>query len=285
MTEEVQRISTSVEVPFDEMEHFCEGITAGSADAAIGRIVHMFTPDTENLREQMRNLYAEHPLHGMIKVTMADEFPRARIGRVQDDEGGRLVMHMHRHMALESLFLRHAMNRLLARYSLTPESFVELLHRSEFFDVERKPLLVAGVKHYMAEEHASCAHLLIPQIEHLLRRLLESLGGVTVSFHSETQTYREKDLGTILRDSLIEQFWLAKAKRDVALYLRVLLTDQRGLNARNYICHGLYSADRFDFAITDRLMHILMLLSLLRVEQRPAACDDEVAVSSHEGHP
>jgi hypothetical protein len=100
---------------------------------------------------------------------------------------------------------------------------------------------------------------------------LGSLGGITVSLDSESKSYREKELGTVLRDPLMAQFWKQSAKRDIALYLRVVLTDQRALNVRNRICHGLCEPDWFTPQITDRLMHILMLLSLLRMEQPDAA--------------
>jgi hypothetical protein len=64
----------------------------------------------------------------------------------------------------------------------------------------------------------------------------------------------------------MEQFWKQAAKRDVALYLRVVLTDQRALNIRNRLCHGLCKPDCFTPKITDRLLHILLMLSLLRME-------------------
>ena len=214
---------------------------------------------------------AQHPLMSMIQVTIADEHTRARVGGIQDDEPGRLVMHMHQHMAFEALFLRQALNRLVTRYDLSAEQLVDLLYRSQLFETERKPLLIAGVKYFMAGEHASGTHVLIPQIEHLLRRLLGGLGGITVSFDSQTKTYREKDLGSVLRDPLMELFWKQAIGRDIALYLRVVLTDQRGLNVRNQVCHGLCKPDWFGPHISDRLMHILMLLSPLRMQQRDTA--------------
>lgn len=263
---EMRKISTSVEISNDEMEQFCQGITDGSVEAAVDRIVDTFAPDAENLRKQMHDQFAKHPLMGMIKVVIADEFTRAQIGGVQDDEAGRLVMHMHQHLAFESLFLHQAIERLFSRYQLTSDQFVDLLYRSQLFEDDRRLLLLAGVQHYVDGDHASCAHLLIPQIEHLLRRLLGRLGGITVSLDSVSRTYREKDLGAVLRDPLMEQFWKQAAKRDVALYLRVVLTDQRALNIRNRLCHGLCKLDCFTPQITDRLLHILLMLSLLRME-------------------
>lgn len=277
---EMGKMSTSMEISNDEMEQFCEGITDGSVEAAVERIVDTFAPDSEQLRTQMHEIAAKHPLMSMIQVTIADEHTRARVGGIQEDEPGRLVMHMHQHLAFESLFLHQAIERLFSRYQLTSGQFVDLLYRSQLFEDDRRALLLAGVQHYVGGDHASCAHLLIPQIEHLLRRLLGSLGGITVSLDSVTRTYREKDLGAVLRDPLMEQFWKQAAKRDVALYLRVVLTDQRALNIRNRLCHGLCNPDCFTPQITDRLLHILLMLSLLRMESGgPTSAPPETPLS------
>ncbi|MHB1158192.1 MAG: DUF4209 domain-containing protein [Phycisphaerales bacterium] len=252
-------INTNLAIPF------CEGITEGGFEAAVSRIVRKFIPNSEHLRKEMHKQAGEHPLMSMIQVTISDEFIRARAGGVQDDESGRLVMHMHQHLAFESVFLRLALERLVSRYNLTAEGLVDLLFRSELFPAKRKPLFVLAVTHYLAGDHTSCAPLLVPQIENLLRQLLRSIGGVTVSLDNETHIYREKDLGIILRDSLMEAFWKQATQLDIALYLRVILVDHRALNARNRICHGLCDADWFTSQITDRLIHILLLLSQPRI--------------------
>jgi hypothetical protein len=47
-------------------------------------------------------------------------------------------------------------------------------------------------------------------------------------------------------------------------YLRAILTDQRGWNVRNRLSHGLYNSRFFARHSADRVVHILMLLSLIR---------------------
>jgi hypothetical protein len=268
MAGEMRPVEVSYQVSGEEMEQFCQEITEGGPQTAFGRIAVHFAPDAEHLLNEMHAIAAQHPLMSMMAMTISDEFTRARIGGVLDDEAGRLVMHMHQNLAFESPFLHEAISRLFSRYGLTADQLVDLICGSQLFEVERKPLLLTGIKHYLASDHASCAHIFIPQIEHLLRVLLRNLGGITVSLDSESKSYREKDLGTILRDPLMEHFWKQLAKRDIALYLRVALTDQRGLNVRNRVCHGLCEADWFTPQITDRLLHILMLLGLLRIEKQ-----------------
>ena len=51
---------------------------------------------------------------------------------------------------------------------------------------------------------------------------------------------------------------------DIAFYLRVVLTDQRGWNLRNNICHGLSSADLYTKSVVERIIQIFLLLAQLR---------------------
>jgi hypothetical protein len=50
-------------------------------------------------------------------------------------------------------------------------------------------------------------------------------------------------------------------------YLRMLLTDPRGWNIRNTICHGLAPSSSVNMAVADRIVHAALLLSLLREER------------------
>ena len=54
---------------------------------------------------------------------------------------------------------------------------------------------------------------------------------------------------------------------DLALYFRVVFTDQRGWNVRNEVCHGLASYGLFSSIVADRLMHILLVLAQLRLKE------------------
>jgi hypothetical protein len=61
-------------------------------------------------------------------------------------------------------------------------------------------------------------------------------------------------------DSLIVKVF----DKDAALYFRVLLTDQRGWNIRNNVCHGIIPFSAFNRAMSDRLIHALLCLALVR---------------------
>ena len=52
---------------------------------------------------------------------------------------------------------------------------------------------------------------------------------------------------------------------DFANYLRILLTDNRGWNLRNDICHGIASPQLFNKMTSDRIIHALLCFGVFRI--------------------
>jgi len=48
------------------------------------------------------------------------------------------------------------------------------------------------------------------------------------------------------------------------LYLKTLLTDSKGLNLRNNVCHGISNSNILDsFLLADRVFHVIICLSIM----------------------
>ncbi|MBS3788831.1 DUF4209 domain-containing protein [Candidatus Bipolaricaulota bacterium] len=76
-------------------------------------------------------------------------------------------------------------------------------------------------------------------------------------------------LGSILESSRALPFSFGEAGEDMVLYLKMLLTDPRGLNLRNKVCHGLgNTANLCNYQVADRIVHVLLCLSLIRFEEK-----------------
>ena len=54
---------------------------------------------------------------------------------------------------------------------------------------------------------------------------------------------------------------------DAGFYFRVLLTDQRGWNIRNKVCHGMIPPEQISKGVADRLLHVLLILAILRLNE------------------
>ena len=51
---------------------------------------------------------------------------------------------------------------------------------------------------------------------------------------------------------------------DGAYYLRLVLTNQLGLNLRNLMCHGIATPQHFGYNAAAWLLHVLFMLSAIR---------------------
>jgi hypothetical protein len=59
----------------------------------------------------------------------------------------------------------------------------------------------------------------------------------------------------ILDETLRKDTVIKVLTENLVKCLRVLLTDQRGWNLRNEVCHGMLHPERLGIAVTDRLFH------------------------------
>jgi hypothetical protein len=122
--------------------------------------------------------------------------------------------------------------------------------------------LAAGIGAYLDADFVKAIHVLVPQIEHVMRRLLALLGRPTSKhLRSNLGVMQEKSLDDILTDPAVR----ACLPDDVWRYLSVLLTDRRGWNVRNRLAHGLMMPGEFNSQVADYVLHALLTLAFIRV--------------------
>ncbi len=109
----------------------------------------------------------------------------------------------------------------------------------------------------------TAVHLLIPQIENALRVLLEKASG-SVLKTARGGGFHFKVLDDLLRDPLLVQVF----GEDIVFYFRVLLVDPRGWNLRNRVCHGHCDVSEFGSYMSDRIIHVLLCLALVRKKEQ-----------------
>jgi Domain of unknown function (DUF4209) len=91
-----------------------------------------------------------------------------------------------------------------------------------------------------------------------MRILLVSLGIPASKPGAVVETMQMKNLGDILWEPRIREF----VPEDLRLYFTALLTDARGHNLRNRLCHGLLTHEELRRPINDRVIHVLLCLGL-----------------------
>ena len=134
--------------------------------------------------------------------------------------------------------------------------------RSNLIKKDRQTVIEKGVQLYLDGDAVTACHLLMPQIEHAICMLAVKKNAQALRRQREGKGYTLQ-----LMDKLFDVKEIKDALGDdVVFYLRAFLTEQRGLNLRNDLCHGLMNPLYFDINKADRIIHVLLLLGGLNVE-------------------
>lgn len=262
---EMQTISTEISIPSDRLEQFTDEITAGPLHDALTRIAWQFLPMHERTVQEIHEQAKKTPLQSLFRQVIQDPdgHPVAEIGPLAEDLEGHIARHISHSMRFDSVLLRKALEVLQKRHGAFTDGVLEYLYESPVFSPHQKTLLAAGLEALASNNQTAAAHILVPQIEGSLRSLLQLIGG-PIYQQGRYGGLAKKTLGQILQNAGVEQ----ALGRDTMQYLRIVLVDPRGWNLRNDICHGLATGETFNAVITDRLLHVLLLLAQVRAQAR-----------------
>ncbi len=260
--------SISREIPKEEVEKVFDELTEGDLESSFARISINFLPRLEDIKKQLEDMQKNAKLLSMIpQSVMGNQQVIARAGSIEADPEGRQMLQMSQHIQGMSNLLGGAIDWMRDKYEFSPETMRSFLCKSLLFEESRLPLFDRAMEAYLADDHITVIHVLIPQIEHALRNLLGILGKPTNKHRrADRSVMIEKSLNEILEsEPVIPQF----LGEDFVFYLRVFLCDPRGFNLRNNLAHGLMEPRNFNRGISDRLLHIVWSLAFVQeVESR-----------------
>lgn len=261
---ELKSFSYTMEVPKEKLEQYIAALTEGELDVALKRITAHFIPKKSEVEKQLKELASKAPVAFLIPHELQDDMgrPLAKVGSLEEDLLGHTVKQMSQNMGIESIFLRQALEALVKKYPAFENLCLDYLFRSPIFKDDRKPIIQQGLKEYIDGHHMEAVHLLIPQIENALRVLVETAGG-SILKPARGGGFHLKVLDDLLREPIVTQVF----GEDMVFYFCTLLVDQRGWNLRNCVCHGLCDASEFGPRMSDRIMHVLLCLALVRKKE------------------
>lgn len=260
----LRRVTHEIEIPRERFEQLEQAVAGGTLDESLGRIARLFLVDPDHVEQEVQRLAREFPLQGLFRQVHVDAHGRVEsaVGGVQEDLRGRVIVQMARSLGLASVFLHHALDTVSSRFSVSADSLADTLCLSPVFRAEQRPFLLRAMRAYIEEDWLSFIHVLVPQIENAIRTLVILRGGSHLKPHRQGgMVYRPLD--DLLRDATVG----AMLGDKVVHYLQVVLTDQRGLNLRNEVCHGYGPVEMFGPQTADRLLHVALVLGQLRPEK------------------
>ncbi|MET3382258.1 hypothetical protein ABIC46_004702 [Variovorax paradoxus] len=140
---------------------------------------------------------------------------------------------VHIHYGVQSSIVP-ALRQVLLEHFINGEDLVNIVAQSGMIPAERVPLVARGLKAGFDGDFIVALHLLVPQLEHLVRMHLQNKGAKTITTDAEG-LQMEAGLSSLVKLPEME----AVFGPDLAFEIRALFCDGFGPNLRNELAHGL----------------------------------------------
>lgn len=220
-------------------------------------------------KEEMIKTVEEMPsLAGILMPTMIvnEGNPIAESNTPED----RLQFDIHQFYQIQIIqeiaYIRQIMKELIEKGMFSKDNVMDFFfNNTNVFSDRSLKYIEDGVERYFKADFVGVIHVLIPQIEAILRSMMQKLQIATTI--RDRDGIREGDLGSYLRNPLVEQRILGE---DFAMWLRIFLTEKAGgLNIRNYLAHGLIEFHRLTPDVASGILFVFLRLGSLQVMQKP----------------
>ena len=177
--EDMKTFSAEIKIPDEKVDLYLKAMTEGTLFDVLTRIAGLFLPDPDQLENQVANLTKDALIQHLTSQSIFDHEGRtvAKIGSADDDLSGQIVMQLSQNMQLSAGFLRMVIEKLQADLSPTLDDFLDYLFASPVFDPARRKMIAKGLEAYLQGDCLVATHVLVPQIENVLRYLLRLTKG------------------------------------------------------------------------------------------------------------
>ena len=133
-----------------------------------------------------------------------------------------------------------AFEQFLVEHTINKEYLISLCLNSSIVPRDRALLWAEGLYFGFEKNFLVSTHLLIPQIEHLIRVLLKQQG-IKTTVLEPTGIEIEKGLSTLIEEPKLEEL----IDTNLINEFKLLLTKSIGYNLRNNVAHGLSTENTF----------------------------------------
>lgn len=201
----------------------------------------------EKIREFSEKMLREHPLQALFAAThmsrdgrVIAKRPGMGFGDVNSDEyKTTLWAEMVKHYGMElGLIVQGeiwpALEILRLEHRLRAEDFIAIASSSPIVPTDRKRLMGRALFAGYDNDFVAALHILVPQIEHMVRWHLKVVGVKTTTLDKDGLE-NENGLSTLMEIPEVTQIF----GEDLAFELKALFCDAFGPNLRNELAHGL----------------------------------------------
>lgn len=234
------------------VENARKSVTGKSAQEALLAFANLHRgADVEELRGTVLERMRQHPLQSLFSSTVVSRDGRVIAKRPAMSLGIELTEDYEINVRAEMIRdygimvgvlvqgdIWPALEVLLLEHRLREADFIDLARHSPIVPKERAGLFGKALFAGYERDFVTALHLLIPQIEHLVRVHLKQAGAKTANLDKDG-IENENGMSTLMDLPESEQVF----GKDLAFELKSLFCDSFGPNLRNELAHGLLDED------------------------------------------
>ncbi len=197
----------------------------------------------KKIRDHSQELLIQYPLQSLFKSTYLSsdgrviaQSPSAYFdGKNEEVLWAKIVQSytMDIEIIVPGLILP-ALQIIRLEHRLCEEDFISLAQYSPIVPIGREHLIGKALFAGFDDDFAAALHLLVPQLEHLVRCQLKQVGATTTNI-DKYGIENENGLSTLMDNDQVHKIF----GEDIAFEIRALFCDPFGPNLRNEIAHGL----------------------------------------------
>jgi len=261
---EMKRVWIPIRIDAENVDRFTRAVLdVDDPYVALFQVAWHTLPNVEWIRKQLAERAEGFLIRHLVPTSITGDngLPLAVVNTYEANEHGNLVVETARAMNFDSVYLLNGLDEWKKKFCLEGIQETPQLYDSLLIVEDRIPFFRDGLGAYEAGDYLKTIHVLIPQVENCLRRLLELLNlSPTKSSDEGDGTYELKNMYDCLaekgvREALEDKVWY---------FLKALYVDDRGLNLRNLISHGIAEYDAFNKLNAALVVQSIVLLSIVR---------------------
>jgi hypothetical protein len=263
---EMKTITVPMQISREKLEQWANSIMGQTLEQALGLIALQCMVKKDEIEKTLKDMVDNAPLLSMMPFVAIgpDGFKTSTIKSVEDDFPGRSIQEGARRFQVNAVFLSFALARLKEKYGCDLDALVAYLQGAPAFSGIKEALLREGLAAWVADDPVKAIHVLVPQVEAACRNLLIAIGGSVMVLNKKIGGYEVLGMGAVMYHPLFRQ----EVPEDIRFHFVALYSDQRGMNLRNHLAHGLADIGLLGMGLANWVIHSLLLLAALRVKKK-----------------
>jgi len=278
---EMKRFEYTISIDEEHATAQINRILAGDAAyPALFRLAQACLPDPDELRKVVEEDGEDLLVSRLIPRSYHGRsgLPLSEVGTPDDDPAGNLVELFSKDLQIKMIYLVLGIRAARDKFKMSPAELIDqMLVGSPLFNEDRRPFFEQGFAAYESGDYMKAIHILVPQVENMMRELLGVMG-ITKSKPNPAQPhlFEYKNMNDFFREPEVVQ----ALEENLYLFLRSLYIDKRALNLRNDLAHGLAETHTFSEDTASLVIQSIILLSMPNPSEVYSSREQEINESA-----